>query len=90
MDERNQIKQEEQASGRETMIREYDRTDPWGSGAAFFTGLLAGAVIGTGLGLLFAPRRGSELREQFADSATNVSRALSKTVDDLAETGREA
>jgi gas vesicle protein len=91
MDEGNQIKYDEQVSdGRETMIREHDRADPWGSGAAFFTGLFAGAVIGTGLGLLFAPRKGSELREQFAESAANVSRAVSNTVDDLAETGREA
>jgi gas vesicle protein len=91
MDESNQIRHEEQATdGRETSIHEYDRADPWGSGAAFFTGLFAGAVIGTGLGLLFAPRRGSELREQFAESAANVSRTVSKTVDDLAETGRDA
>ena len=91
MNESNQIDHDEQANaGRETMIHEYDRADPWGSGAAFFTGLFAGAVIGTGLGLLFAPRKGSELREQFAESAANVSRNVSKTVDDLAESGREA
>jgi gas vesicle protein len=91
MDESNQIKHDEQADdGRETMIHEHNRADPWGSGAAFFTGLLAGAVIGTGLGLLFAPRKGSELREQFAESAANVSRTVSKTVDDLAESGRDA
>jgi gas vesicle protein len=91
MDESNQIKHDEQASDRrETMIREHNRADPWGSGAAFFTGLFAGAVIGTGLGLLFAPRKGSELREQFAETAANVSRTVSKTVDDLAEGGRDA
>jgi gas vesicle protein len=91
MDESNQIEQDERAkNGRETMSREYGRTDPWGSGAAFFTGLFAGAVIGTGVALLFAPRKGSELRERFAESASNVSRAVSKTVDDLAEGGREA
>jgi gas vesicle protein len=91
MDENKQIEHDEQVNdGRETMIRDYDRADPWGSGEAFFTGLFAGAVIGTGLALLFAPRKGSELREQFAESAANVSRAVSKTVDDLTETGREA
>jgi gas vesicle protein len=91
MDESNQIKHDEQAHDRrETMIHEYDRADPWGSGAAFFTGLFAGALIGTGLGLLFAPRKGSELREQFVESAANVGRTVSKTVDDLAESGREA
>ena len=91
MDEGNQIRHDEQATdGGKIMIHEYDRADAWGSGAAFFTGLFAGAVIGTGLGLLFAPRRGSELREQVAESAANVGRTVSKTVDDLAETGRDA
>jgi gas vesicle protein len=91
MDEGNQIRHDEQATdGGKITIHEYDRADAWGSGAAFFTGLFAGAVIGTGLGLLFAPRRGSELREQVAESAANVGRTVSKTVDDLAETGRDA
>jgi gas vesicle protein len=72
------------------MMDEHDRIDPWGSGPAFFTGLFAGAVIGTGLGLLFAPRKGSELRGQVAESAANVGRTVSKTVDDLTESGREA
>jgi gas vesicle protein len=91
MDESKRIRHDGQATdGRETMIHDYDRADPWGSGAAFFTGLFAGAVIGTGLGLLFAPRKGSEVRERFAESAADVGRSVSKTVDDLAETGREA
>jgi gas vesicle protein len=66
----------------------YDGADS-GSGTAFFTGLLAGAVIGGSLGLLFAPRKGSELREQVADSAVGVGKAVSKTVDELADRGRE-
>src|SRR6202048_1721498 len=68
----------------------YDGADSLGSGPAFFTGLLAGAVIGSSLGLLFAPRKGSELREQMADSAASVGKAVSKTVDELADRGREA
>jgi gas vesicle protein len=68
----------------------YDGADSPGSGTAFFTGLLAGAVIGSSLGLLFAPRKGSELREQVADSAASVGKAVSKTVDDLTDRGREA
>ena len=70
------------------MSRGYDG-DSLGSGAAFFTGLLAGAVIGGSLGLLFAPRKGSELREQVAGSAASVGKAVSKTVDELADRGRE-
>jgi gas vesicle protein len=68
----------------------YDGEDSTGSGTAFLTGLLAGAVIGSGLGLLFAPRKGSELREQMADSAASVGKAVSKTVDELTDRGREA
>ena len=76
-------------NGEGAMSRGYDRADSPGSGAAFFTGLLAGAVIGGSLGLLFAPRKGSELREQVADSAASVGKAVSKTVDELADRGRE-
>ena len=59
------------------------------SNTAFFTGLLAGALIGAGVGVLFAPRRGSELRGQVAESAANVGQVLSKTVDTWTERGRE-
>jgi len=61
-----------------------------GSGRTFFTGLVAGAMIGAGFGVLFAPRRGSELRRQMADSATSAGQAMSKTVDDWSEQGRVA
>jgi gas vesicle protein len=67
----------------------YDGADSPGAGTAFFTGLLAGAVIGTSLGLLFAPRKGSELREQVADSAASVGQAVSRTVDELTDRSRE-
>jgi len=67
----------------------YDGADSLGTGTAFFTGLLAGAVIGSGLGLLFAPRKGSELREQVADSAASVGQAVSRTVDELADRTRD-
>ena len=72
------------------MSQEYDREESENSGMAFFTGLLAGALIGAGLGVLFAPRRGSELRKQVADSATSVGKAVSKTVDTWTEQGRDA
>jgi gas vesicle protein len=71
-----------------TQENEWDRSQ--GSGAGFFTGLLAGALIGTGLGLLFAPRKGAELRGQVADSAATVGQAISKTVDGWTERGRDA
>ena len=67
----------------------YDGAGSLGSGTGFLTGLFAGVVIGSGLGLLFAPRKGSELRDQVADSAASVGKAVSRTVDDLADRGRE-
>ncbi len=70
------------------MSQEYDwETD--GSGATFFTGLVAGTLIGAGLGVLFAPRRGAELRGQLANSAANAGEAISKTVDEWTERGRD-
>jgi gas vesicle protein len=56
----------------------------------FMTGLFAGALIGTGIGLLFAPRKGSELREQLSDAATNAGKTMSKTADDFVQKGRGA
>ncbi len=76
-------------SGEGTTSSRYDGADSLSSGTAFLTGLLAGAVIGSGLGLLFAPRKGSELREQVADSATSVGKAVSRTVDELTDRGRD-
>jgi len=59
-------------------------------GARFFTGFVAGTLIGAGLGVLFAPRRGVELRGQVANSAANVGQSISKTVDGWAERSRVA
>jgi len=57
---------------------------------AFFTGLVAGTLIGAGFGVLFAPRRGSELRQQVTESATTAAQTVSKTVDEVTEQGRAA
>jgi gas vesicle protein len=56
---------------------------------AFFTGLFAGAIIGAGLGLWFAPKTGAEMREQVSDQARQFGEKASKTVNDLADRGRE-
>ena len=70
------------------MNQEQERTES-NSSMAFITGLFAGAVIGAGIGLLFAPRKGSELRGQLSDAATNVSKTVSKAADDYVERGRK-
>jgi len=67
-----------------------DSNDYGGSATgAFFTGLFAGAVIGAGLGLWFAPKSGVEMREQIGDQARQFGERASKTVNDLADRGRE-
>lgn len=43
-----------------------------GSGGNFVIGLLAGTVLGAGLGMLFAPKPGAELRSQLTDQANSV------------------
>jgi len=60
------------------------------SNLSFVAGLFTGAVIGAGVGMLFAPRAGSELRGQLADSASAMGRRMSETIDAVADAGRDA
>jgi gas vesicle protein len=71
------------------MNYEEDRQDALGSNAAFFMGLAAGAVIGAGIGLLFAPRKGSEIRSQVSDAAANFGQTVQRTADDVVEQSRQ-
>ncbi len=51
----------------------YDRYDEeGGGGGGFMMGLLTGTVLGAGLGMLLAPKSGSELRGQISEGASNV------------------
>jgi gas vesicle protein len=65
-------------------------TTTQGSGMAFVCGLFTGMAIGAGMGLLFAPRAGAELRGRIADSASTVGRRMSDTFDAVADAGRDA
>ena len=75
----------------------YDRFDnEGGGGGSFVIGLLTGTVLGAGLGMLFAPKAGSELRGQLSEQAGKVAnqaseqyRRASETASDLADRGRE-
>ena len=51
------------------MAYEYDRYEREDGGGSFLMGLLAGTVLGAGLGMLFAPKAGNELRNQLGESA---------------------
>ena len=64
----------------------------------FVIGLVTGTFVGATLAMWFAPRAGSELREQVTDSARNLgkraseqyrqaSTRLGETVDQLAQQG---
>jgi len=56
----------------------YDRFDNEGSGGgSFVMGLLTGTVLGAGLGMLFAPKAGSDLRNQISEQAGNLANQAS-------------
>src|SRR4051812_18770985 len=56
----------------------YDRFDnEGGGGGSFVMGLLTGTVLGAGLGMLFAPKAGSELRNQIGEQAGNLANTAS-------------
>jgi gas vesicle protein len=48
------------------MIDRFDKSD---GGGSFMMGLLTGTIVGVGLGMLLAPKAGSELRNQLSDQA---------------------
>ncbi|MCL4813667.1 MAG: YtxH domain-containing protein, partial [Vicinamibacteraceae bacterium] len=53
----------------------------WG----FLAGLATGVLVGASVGMLFAPKRGSELRSQLNDSAHNLGAKASRVKDKASE-----
>lgn len=79
------------------MAYEYDRYEREEGGGSFLMGLLAGTVLGAGLGMLFAPKAGSELRTQLGDTAEKLRSSAGGTyqqasdkVSQMVDRGREA
>lgn len=83
------------------MAYEYDRFEREEGGGSFLMGLLAGTVLGAGLGMLFAPKAGSELRSQLGtqladqtgrlrDAAEPVYQQATEKVSQIVDRGREA
>ena len=76
----------------------YDRFEnEGGGGGSFVMGLLTGTVLGAGLGMLFAPKSGSELRNQLSEQAGNLANTASEgyrkaadTAGQWAQSGKEA
>ena len=76
----------------------FDRnnSDNNGGGGSFVMGLLTGTVLGAGLGMLFAPKAGADLRNQVRDTAGNLAnnasdgyRRAAETAGQYAERGRD-
>jgi hypothetical protein len=71
------------------MAYEYDRFEREDGSGSFLMGLLAGTVLGAGLGMLFAPRAGSELRNQLTEQAgrlrTTANDAYSQASDKVGQ-----
>lgn len=79
------------------MAYEYDRFEREDGGGSFLMGLLAGTVLGAGLGMLFAPKTGSELRSQLSEqtgrlrsTANDAYSQASEKVSQMVDRGREA
>jgi gas vesicle protein len=79
------------------MAYEYDRFEKEEGGGSFLMGLLAGTVLGAGLGMLFAPKAGSELRSQLGEQAGRIRnqandsyQQASEKVSQIVDRGREA
>lgn len=78
------------------MPETFEHFDNDSSGGTFVIGLLAGTVLGAGLGMLFAPKTGAELRAKVAGDAAHVrekmldvARSAGEAVAETVETGRE-
>jgi gas vesicle protein len=74
-----------------------DRFDENEGGGSFMMGLLTGTVVGVGLGMLLAPRAGSELRSQLSDQAGALAnqaqegyRKATESAGQWAERGKQA
>src|SRR5678815_719844 len=83
------------------MAYEYDRFAREEGGGSFLMGLLAGTVLGAGLGMLFAPKAGSELRSQIGSQVSDQTGKIreaaepyynqaSEKVSQIVDRGREA
>jgi gas vesicle protein len=79
------------------MAYEYDRFEREDGGGSFLMGLLAGTVLGAGLGMLFAPKAGSDLRNQISEqtgklktTANDAYSQASEKVSQMVDRGREA
>lgn len=56
-----------------------------GRGVGFVVGFMTGGVLGAGLGILFAPKSGAQLRRQISEQASSLAaRADRRVTEDKA------
>jgi gas vesicle protein len=67
------------------MADSYDRYENEGGGGGFMMGLLTGTVLGAGLGMLLAPKAGSEIRGAIGEQARNLGNQASEQYKKAAE-----
>lgn len=58
--------------------------------SGFVMGMLTGITVGVGLGMLFAPQAGSDLRHQIADSASALKQKAGEHYDQTAARVQDA
>jgi gas vesicle protein len=71
------------------MAYEYDRLEREDGGGSFLMGLLAGTVLGAGLGMLFAPKAGAELRNQLNEQAGKLRSTANDTLSQVKSTAND-
>jgi gas vesicle protein len=54
-------------------------------GGGFLIGLLCGTALGAAIGLMFAPKAGSEFRQRLYDSTGDIRRKAYETYDQASE-----
>ncbi len=60
-----------------------------GTGASFALGLFAGAVIGAGVALLFAPKTGQETRQLLGEQYRGLADRVTEATETLRQEARE-
>lgn len=58
------------------------------SGASFVLGMMTGAFIGAGVALLFAPKAGSEMRQQLGEQYRGIAERVGERTQQLRESAQ--
>src|SRR4051812_18178383 len=66
-------------------MQDYDTRYNQASGGGFVSGLLFGAAVGAALGVIFAPRAGTDTRRQIAESGKNLREGAMRTYEQARE-----